>query len=93
MMRSSPAGRPPSVAGLSPPAAPTSTMSESGAYFTAFSTMFAITRSSMPGSASISGMLAGSSTRTRPGGTPCSAPGITSYQRDGAQLGADRSRR
>ena len=43
---------------LSPPAAPTMTMSESGAYLTAFSTMLAMTRSSIPASASTSGMLA-----------------------------------
>ena len=49
MMRSSPDGLPVQGGGLSPPAAPTRTMSESGAYLTAFSTMLAMTRSSIPG--------------------------------------------
>ena len=75
----------------SPPAAPTRTMSESGAYFTAFSTMFAITRSSMPGSASTSGMFGGRSTRTRPAGTALREPGMTSYQRTGLSRGLTAS--
>ena len=64
-------------------------MSESGAYLTAFSTMFAMTRSSIPASASTSGMFPGSSTRTLLAGVPWRAAGITSYQRTGLMQRVD----